>query len=58
MLEAEMPENVAQNVPEQEFPEVEVQVSPVTERARATFAKTHNRAGIPDFTQMFGGPAK
>ncbi|MEU3129638.1 hypothetical protein ABZ689_25540, partial [Streptomyces sp. NPDC006874] len=49
-----MADNTARNTEEQEFPEVEVKVSPVAERARATFAKTHNRAGVPDFTQMFG----
>ncbi|MEU0136325.1 hypothetical protein ABZ172_20180 [Streptomyces sp. NPDC006296] len=53
-----MADNSARNNPEQEFPEVEIQVSPVAERARATFAKTHNRAGVPDFTQMFGDSAK
>ncbi|MDT0610239.1 hypothetical protein [Streptomyces lancefieldiae] len=41
-----------------EFPEVEVRVSPVTDRARATFAKTHARPGVPDFAKLFADSEK
>lgn len=53
-----MADTAARNTPEQEFPEVEVQVSPVADRARATFAKTHNRPSVPDFSLVFGDPVK
>ncbi|MCX4540028.1 hypothetical protein [Streptomyces sp. NBC_01565] len=41
-----------------EFPEVEVRVSPVADRARATFAKTHARPSVPDFAKLFADSAK
>ncbi|MGW4158236.1 hypothetical protein [Streptomyces sp. NPDC004788] len=41
-----------------EFPEVEVRVSPVADRARATFAKTHSRPSVPDFAKLFADSAK
>ncbi|MEV8532695.1 hypothetical protein [Streptomyces sp. NPDC051211] len=41
-----------------EFPEVEVRVSSVGERARATFAKTHHRPSVPDFAKLFADSAK
>lgn len=40
---------------EPEFPEVEVSVAPITQRSRATLAKTHNRPGPCDFSAIFGG---
>ncbi|MFK8905610.1 hypothetical protein [Streptomyces sp. YS-3] len=41
-----------------EFPEVEVRVSPVADRARATFAKTHSRPSVPDFAKLFADSTK
>ncbi|WP_199826247.1 hypothetical protein [Streptomyces sp. SBT349] len=53
-----MADNAADKTTENEFPEVEVQVSPVAERARATFAKTHARPAVPNLAQMFGNAVK
>lgn len=39
---------------EDEFPDVEIAVTPVTDRARATFAKTHNRPMMASFVETFG----
>ncbi|GAB2968387.1 hypothetical protein GCM10023080_034100 [Streptomyces pseudoechinosporeus] len=53
-----MDEKLTESASEQEFPEIEVRVSSVTDRARATFAKTHHRPAVPDFSQMFAGSEK
>ncbi|MEU0386199.1 hypothetical protein [Streptomyces chartreusis] len=53
-----MAEELTERASEQEFPEVEVRVSSVNDRARATFAKTHHRPSVPDFSQMFAGSEK
>ncbi|MGH8794247.1 MAG: hypothetical protein ACRDXX_16570 [Stackebrandtia sp.] len=42
----------------QDFPEVEISVAPVAERSRATFAKTHNRAAVANFSHIFGDEKK
>lgn len=42
----------------QDFPELTVEVSPIVERSRATFAKTHNRPMIAEFTKIFSDSAK
>lgn len=36
-----------------EFPEMTIEVSPIVERSRATFAKTHNRPMMTEFTRLF-----
>lgn len=41
-----------------DFPELTVEVSPIVERSRATFAKTHNRPMIAEFTKIFSDSAK
>lgn len=43
---------------EDEFPEVEIDVAPVTERSRAVFAKTHNRPATAKFTEIFDDEGK
>lgn len=41
-----------------DFPELTVDVSPIIDRSRATFAKTHNRPMIAEFTKIFSDSAK
>ncbi|WP_307316648.1 hypothetical protein [Microbacterium sp. SORGH_AS_0421] len=41
-----------------DFPELTVEVSPIVERSRATFAKTHNRPAIVEFTKLFSESSK
>ncbi|MCX4238879.1 hypothetical protein ACH4Y0_35540 [Streptomyces sp. NPDC020707] len=53
-----MADIAVRNTSEQEFPEIEVQVSPVADRARATFAKNHNRPALPGFDLVFGDSVK
>ena len=42
------------NIVEEEFPEVIVQVAPIVDRARATIGKDHNRRSVGDFSEIFG----
>jgi len=41
-----------------DFPEIEITVAPITERSRATFAKTHTRPMIASFSEMLGDESK
>ncbi|WP_170191906.1 hypothetical protein [Saccharothrix syringae] len=48
-------ENNAKSVVANEFPEVAVSVAPITQRSRATLAKTHNRPAVANFADIFNG---
>lgn len=41
-----------------DFPELTVEVSSIVDRSRATFAKTHARPMIAEFTKIFSDSAK
>ncbi|AZT99935.1 hypothetical protein [Brevibacterium linens] len=41
-----------------DFPELTVEVSPIVDRSRATFAKTHNRPMLAEFTKIFSDSEK
>ncbi len=36
-----------------EFPDLHIEVSPIVDRARATFAKDHNRPFMAKFDELF-----